>query len=181
MQSSPSTPAFKNIVDSPYCTCGDIEESHHFLFVCYQFTELRFGSESVHMCYLVAFKIVVLILAQPSVDKLRVPSGNRLIIENRPLSKKSNSVLHLLFANIIHNSLLLLKFEVVLLNGIREYPDQTASELIRLLLQKQSDLVQRCLSRPFWLVKRVQNFIIFTGITFCRYAPASTSCTGGRW
>ena len=31
----------KNIVDSPYCTCGDIEDSHHFLFVCHQFTDLR--------------------------------------------------------------------------------------------------------------------------------------------
>ena len=41
MQSSPSTPAFKNIVDSPYCTCGDIEDSHHFLFVFHQFTDLR--------------------------------------------------------------------------------------------------------------------------------------------
>ena len=41
MQSSPSTPAFKNIVDSPYCTCGDIEDTHHFLFVCHQFTDLR--------------------------------------------------------------------------------------------------------------------------------------------
>ena len=41
MQSSPSTPAFKNIVDSPYCTCGDIEDTHHFLFVCHQFTDPR--------------------------------------------------------------------------------------------------------------------------------------------
>ena len=31
----------KNIVDSPYCTCGDIEDTHHFLFVCHQFTDLR--------------------------------------------------------------------------------------------------------------------------------------------
>ena len=52
MQSSPSTPAFKNLVDSPFCTCGDIEESHHFLFVCHQFTDLRFGSESVHVVLL---------------------------------------------------------------------------------------------------------------------------------
>ena len=41
MQSSPSTPAFKSIVDSPYCTCGDKEDTHHFLFVCHQFTDLR--------------------------------------------------------------------------------------------------------------------------------------------
>ena len=30
-----------NIVDSSYCTCGDIEDTHHFLFVCHQFTDLR--------------------------------------------------------------------------------------------------------------------------------------------
>ena len=30
----------KNIVDSPYCTCGDIEDTHHFLCVCHQFTDL---------------------------------------------------------------------------------------------------------------------------------------------
>ena len=27
--------------DSPYCTCGEIEDTHHFLFVCHQFTDLR--------------------------------------------------------------------------------------------------------------------------------------------
>ena len=31
----------KNIVDSPYCTSCDIEDTHHFLFVCHQFTDLR--------------------------------------------------------------------------------------------------------------------------------------------
>ena len=31
----------KNIVDNPYCTCGDIEDTHHFLFVCQQYTDLR--------------------------------------------------------------------------------------------------------------------------------------------
>ena len=41
MQSSLSTPAFKSIVDSPYCTCGAIEYTHHFLFVCRQFTDFR--------------------------------------------------------------------------------------------------------------------------------------------
>ena len=41
MQFSPSTPVLKNIVDSPYCTCGDIEDTHHYLFVCNQFTYLR--------------------------------------------------------------------------------------------------------------------------------------------
>ena len=41
MQSALLTPAFKNIVDSPYCTCGDIEDTHHFLLVCHQFTDLR--------------------------------------------------------------------------------------------------------------------------------------------
>ena len=40
MQSSSSTPAIKNIVDNPYCTCGDIEDTHHFLFVCHQYTDL---------------------------------------------------------------------------------------------------------------------------------------------
>ena len=25
----------------PYCTCGDIEDTHHFLFVCHQYTDLR--------------------------------------------------------------------------------------------------------------------------------------------
>ena len=28
----------KNIVGSPYCTCGDIEDTHHFLFVFHQLT-----------------------------------------------------------------------------------------------------------------------------------------------
>ena len=41
MQSSPSIPAFKNIVDNPYCSCGDIEDTHHFLFLCHQYTDLR--------------------------------------------------------------------------------------------------------------------------------------------
>ena len=41
MQSSPSTSAFKNIVDIPYCTCGDIEDTHNFLCVRHQFTYLR--------------------------------------------------------------------------------------------------------------------------------------------
>ena len=41
MQSSPSTPALKHIVDSSYCTCSDIEDIHHFLFACHQFTDLR--------------------------------------------------------------------------------------------------------------------------------------------
>ena len=31
----------KNIVDSPYCTCGDIEDIHRFLCVCHQFRDLR--------------------------------------------------------------------------------------------------------------------------------------------
>ena len=31
----------KNRVDSPYCTCGAIEDTHHFLFVCHQFTDPR--------------------------------------------------------------------------------------------------------------------------------------------
>ena len=41
MQSSPSTPVFKNIVDNPCCTCGVIEDTYHFLFVCHQYTDLR--------------------------------------------------------------------------------------------------------------------------------------------
>ena len=31
----------KSIIDSPYCTCSEIEDTHHFLFVCHQFTDLR--------------------------------------------------------------------------------------------------------------------------------------------
>ena len=31
----------KNIVENLYCTCGDIEDTHHFLFVCYQYSDLR--------------------------------------------------------------------------------------------------------------------------------------------
>ena len=31
----------KNIVDHPYCTCGDTEDTHHFLFVCHLYTNLR--------------------------------------------------------------------------------------------------------------------------------------------
>ena len=41
MQSSLSTPVFKNIVDSSFCMCVAIEDAHHFLFACHQFTELR--------------------------------------------------------------------------------------------------------------------------------------------
>ena len=31
----------KNIIDSPQCVCGSIEETHHYLFVCQQFANLR--------------------------------------------------------------------------------------------------------------------------------------------
>ena len=31
----------KNIVDSPLCTCGSVEDTHHFLFSCNRFTNLR--------------------------------------------------------------------------------------------------------------------------------------------
>ena len=31
----------KNIVDGPYFTCGEIEDTHRFLCVCHQFTDLR--------------------------------------------------------------------------------------------------------------------------------------------
>ena len=41
MHSSPSTPVLKYIVDSPYCMCGDIEDTHYFLSVCNQLTDLR--------------------------------------------------------------------------------------------------------------------------------------------
>ena len=41
MQSSPITHVFKNLVDNHHCTCGDIEDTHHFLFACHQFTDLR--------------------------------------------------------------------------------------------------------------------------------------------
>ena len=40
MQSSSSTPASKNVVDNPCCTCGDIEDTN-FLFVCHQYKDLR--------------------------------------------------------------------------------------------------------------------------------------------
>ena len=30
-----------NIVDILYWTCGDTEDSHHFLFVCHQVTDMR--------------------------------------------------------------------------------------------------------------------------------------------
>ena len=39
---------------------------------------------------------------------------------------------------------------------------QTGKTLIRLLLQKQSDLGLHCLSIPFWQVTSVQNFRTFT-------------------
>ena len=31
----------KNIIDSPQCVCGSIEDTHHYLFVCQQFANLR--------------------------------------------------------------------------------------------------------------------------------------------
>ena len=31
----------KNLIDSPRCACGSVEDNHHFLFVCDQYTELR--------------------------------------------------------------------------------------------------------------------------------------------
>ena len=40
MQSSLATTVFKNIVDSPYCSYGAKEDTHHFLYVCHQFTYL---------------------------------------------------------------------------------------------------------------------------------------------
>ena len=40
MQSSPTTLVLKNKVDGPYCICGDIEDTQHFLLVCHQFTDL---------------------------------------------------------------------------------------------------------------------------------------------
>ena len=42
---------------------------------------------------------------------------------------------------------------------------QTGKNLIRLLLQKKSDLGQRCLSRPFWQATSVQNLRTFSVIT----------------
>ena len=39
---------------------------------------------------------------------------------------------------------------------------QTGKTLLRLLLQKQSDLGLCCLSRPFWQAASVQNFRTFT-------------------
>ena len=39
---------------------------------------------------------------------------------------------------------------------------QTWNTLVRLLLQKQSDLGLPCLSRPFWLATSVQKFRKFT-------------------
>ena len=50
----------KNIVDSPYCTCGDIEDTHHFLLVCHQFTDLRQDLiNSVSDIYLPNFNVVL--------------------------------------------------------------------------------------------------------------------------
>ena len=31
----------KNIIDSPQCVCGSIEDTHLYLFVCQQFANLR--------------------------------------------------------------------------------------------------------------------------------------------
>ena len=31
----------KNIIDSPECTCGLIEDTSHYLFVCHRFADLR--------------------------------------------------------------------------------------------------------------------------------------------
>ena len=31
----------KNIIDCPQCVCGSIEDTHHYLFVCQQFANLR--------------------------------------------------------------------------------------------------------------------------------------------
>ena len=50
----------KNIVDSPYCTCGDIVDTHHFLLVCHQFTDLRQDLiNSVSDIYLPNFNVVL--------------------------------------------------------------------------------------------------------------------------
>ena len=38
---------------------------------------------------------------------------------------------------------------------------KTGKTLIRLILQKQSDLCQHCLFRPFWLDTTVRNFRTF--------------------
>ena len=56
MQSSSTTLVFKNIVDSPHFTCGDIEDTYHFLFVCHQFTGLLNSGSDIcqpnltHLC-----------------------------------------------------------------------------------------------------------------------------------
>ena len=44
----------------------------------------------------------------------------------------------------------------------REVPKQTGKTLIRLLLQKQSNLGLLCLSKPFWQETSVPNFRKFT-------------------
>ena len=31
----------KNIIDSPVCTCGAVEDTYHYLFVCNRFSNLR--------------------------------------------------------------------------------------------------------------------------------------------
>ena len=41
--------------------------------------------------------------------------------------------------------------------GYQGWKSQTGKTLIRLLLQKQSDLGLRCLSRPFWQASSVQK------------------------
>ena len=50
--------------------------------------------------------------------------------------------------------------------GNKEDPDQTASDLIRLLFQKQSDLGLLCLFRPFWQASGFQNFTTSTVLYF---------------
>ena len=70
-------------------------------------------------------------------------------------SKISNTFLFL-----FSNKLLLFR------SGISKYLSeyQTEKTLIRLLLQGQSDLGLRCLSRPFWRATDVQNLKTFTVI-----------------
>ena len=46
---------------------------------------------------------------------------------------------------------------------------QTGKTLIRLLLQKQSDLGLHCLSLSFWQVTSVQNIRTFTGVFFLKF------------
>ena len=61
----------KNIVNSPSCSCGAIEDAHHFLFVCNLYTDLR----------RTIFQVVSVI---------KQPSLNLLLFGNQELANDQN-------------------------------------------------------------------------------------------